>query len=106
MPPHPTLYIRREWYLMIGGFDPSFKISADYLSIIQLFSRADFKSVYLPRVFIKMRLGGKSNKSIKNIITKSKEDLRALKSTKQGAFLGYGALLWKNLSKVIQYRFF
>jgi len=100
MPAHPTLYVRREWYQRIGGFDINYKIAADYCSILQMFSQPDFKTVYLPRVMVKMRVGGASNRSLSNIVRKSKEDLDALRRSGVG---GIGALAWKNLSKVGQF---
>lgn len=100
MPPHPTLYVRKEWYDCICGFDASYKISADYLSILQLFSKDNFFSMYIPRALIKMRLGGVSNNSIKNIILKMREDYRAIKSTNTG---GLFTLFLKNLLKFPQF---
>jgi glycosyltransferase involved in cell wall biosynthesis len=100
MPPHPTLYVRREWYERIGGLNPHFRISADYLSILQLFSHPHFHAVYLPKVMVRMRLGGESNRSLRNIVRKSREDLVALQLTRVG---GVGALVWKNLSKLVQF---
>lgn len=100
MPPHPTLYVRKEWYDLIGGFNTSYRIAADYLSILQLFSHADLKTVYLPKVVVKMRIGGVSNRSLKNIIRKSSEDYRALKETGVG---GLGTLAFKNVSKIGQF---
>lgn len=104
MPPHPTLYVRREWYERIGGFDIRYRIAADYFSILRLFSQPDFKAVYLPEVLVKMRLGGASNRSLKAIIRKSSEDWRALRQSRVGALGGVGALIWKNLSKLSQFR--
>ncbi|MBK5912731.1 glycosyltransferase [Rhodocyclus purpureus] len=104
MPPHPTLYVRREWYERIGGFDARYRIAADYFSILRMFSQPDFKAVYLPEVLVKMRLGGASNRSLNNIVRKSREDLDALRRARVGAFGGLGALVWKNLSKVGQFR--
>jgi glycosyltransferase involved in cell wall biosynthesis len=104
MPPHPTLYLRREWYERIGGFDTRYRIAADYFSVLQLFSQPGFKAVYLPEVMVKMRLGGASNRSIANIIRKSREDLDALRKSDVGAFGGLGALFWKNVSKLGQFR--
>lgn len=101
MPPHPTLYVRREWYERIGGFDTRYRIAADYHSILRLFSQPDFRSAYVPEVFVKMRLGGASNRSLKNIVRKSREDLDALRRTGVG---GFGALAWKNLGKLGQFR--
>lgn len=103
MPPHPTLYVRREWYRLIGGFDIRYKISADYFSILQLFNNPEFKSVYIPKVFVKMRLGGISNRSLYSIIRKSYEDWDSLQRTGAGAWCGLRALIWKNLSKVRQF---
>ena len=50
MPPHPTLYVRRDWYRKIGGFDSRYRIAADYFSILSLFSQPGFKAVNLQLV--------------------------------------------------------
>ena len=100
MPPHPTLYVRKEWYERIGGFNTQYRIAADYLSMLQFFSNPDFNAVYLPQVLVKMRLGGASNRSLKNIIQKSREDYTALKSTGVG---GLSTLISKNLRKIGQF---
>lgn len=100
MPPHPTLYVRRCWYTRIGGFNADYRIAADYYSILQMFSEPDFKAVYLPEVLVKMRLGGASNRSLKNVIRKSREDLDALRRTNVG---GFRALVWKNVGKIGQF---
>jgi len=55
---------------------------------------------YLPEVLIKMRIGGKSNKSLKNILLKSSEDLKALKKNHLG---GLYTLFLKNLRKLPQF---
>ncbi len=103
MPAHPTLYVRRKWYSRIGGFDISYRIAADYLSILRLFTQPNFKTVYIPDMLVTMRLGGASNKSIKAIINKSKEDWRALRSCDFSILSSMRAITWKNLSKVSQF---
>lgn len=103
MPPHPTLYVRKEWYQRIGGFDDSYRISADYLSILRLFSDETFSSAHIPRVLIRMRIGGESNRSLRNIVRKSREDIRAMRAAGFGFFQSILALLWKNVSKVGQF---
>jgi glycosyltransferase len=47
-----------------------------------------------------MRLGGASNKSLKNIIHKSREDYIALRNNGVG---GLGTLFIKNISKLGQF---
>lgn len=102
MPPHPTLYIRREWYVRIGYFDTNYKIAADYHSILKLFGTPGFKTTYLPEVLVFMRTGGASNRSVKAIVNKSKEDFRALRSSGFSMTQATKALVWKNLQKIGQ----
>lgn len=104
MPPHPTLYVRREWYERIGGLDIRYRIAADYFSILQLFTLPGFKAAYLPEVLVKMRTGGASNRSLGAIARKTREDWDALRRIRVGAFGGVGAVVWKNLSKIGQFK--
>lgn len=103
MPPHPTLYVRRAWYERLGGFDINYRIAADYHMMLRLFTQSGLNPVYIPEVLVKMRLGGASNRSLSNVIRKSREDLDALRRTGVGTFGGWGALAWKNLGKVGQF---
>ena len=100
MPPHPTFYVKRDVYEKYGAFDTSFKIAADYDSILRFLGREKISTRYIPEVLVKMRLGGASNKSIKNLIQKSREDLKAMKNNGVG---DVGSLLVKNISKVPQF---
>ena len=103
MPPHPTLYVRRDWYEKVGGFDTRYKIAADYFSILRLFSMPNFNAVYLPEVLVKMRLGGASNRSMRAIASKSFEDWDALKRNGFSAIKALKALGLKNFSKLSQF---
>ena len=100
MPPHPTLFLKREVYQKYGLFDVSYRISADYDFMLRIFKDSELKLGYLLKVITKMRVGGASNRSIKNIIEKSKEDYRAIKSNNIGDFL---TLIRKNTSKLKQF---
>lgn len=99
MPPHPTVYLRRSVYTQYGMFDTSFRIAADYDFMLRIFRNNERKSVYIPEVLVKMRVGGESN-SIKNYIRKWKEDYRALKRNNMG---GLRVLAIKNVSKLKQF---
>ena len=100
MPAHPTLFLKKEVYQKHGLFDVSYRISADYDFMLRIFKDSELKFGYLPKVITKMRVGGASNRSIKNIIEKSKEDYRAIKSNNIGDFL---TLIRKNTSKLKQF---
>jgi len=77
----------------------SFKIAGDYDFMLRVLS-AGIRVKYLPEVLYKIRVGGESNKSLKNIIRKSQEDLRALKKNGVG---GLWSLFIKNFSKIGQF---
>ncbi len=105
MPPHPTLYLRRSVYARLGGFDTRYRIAADYDLMLRVLSQLPGRAVYLPRVLVRMRLGGESNRSLGSIARKSWEDYLALRRNGLGRPAGLGAmgaLAWKNLSKVPQ----
>lgn len=99
MPAHPTLFLKRDVYERFGRFDLSFKIAADYDFMLRVL-KSGIKVKYLPSVLYKMRVGGESNKSLKNIVRKSREDLRALRKNNVG---GVGSLFIKNFSKLGQF---
>ena len=100
MPPHPTIFMSAQ---AIRGtfFNTSYKISADYEFILRLFKFKSLKINYVPEILIKMRLGGISNRSIKNIIEKSREDYRALVEEKMKFPLLI--LFLKNIRKIVQF---
>lgn len=100
MPPHPTFFVKRSVYEQAGNFDTGFKIAADYDLILRCLGKHKVSTHYIPDILIKMRVGGESNKSLKNIIQKSKEDLRALKDNEIGHI---GSLFFKNISKIPQF---
>lgn len=100
MPPHTSLFLRNTVYQSSGLFDLEFKISADYDLVLRMLYRDKISLYYLPDVLIEMQTGGMSNRSIKNIIQKSSEDLRALRKNKLSFPLLI--LLNKNLSKLPQ----
>jgi len=102
MPPHPTFYMKRDLYKKHGLFDLSFNIAADYDSLLRYLWANEVEMSYLPKVVIKMRVGGASNRSLKNIIHKTKEDIKALKNS---SVFWPRALLFKNLSKISQFIF-
>jgi glycosyltransferase involved in cell wall biosynthesis len=100
MPPHPTLFLRKNIYERYGVFDTSFKISADYDAMLRYLKFGQIKLAYVPEVLVKMRVGGESNRSPRSIFRKSSEDLRALRKNNVG---GIGTLIAKNLRKFPQF---
>lgn len=100
MPPHPTLYLRREVFEAMGAYDTSYRIAADYEAMLRWLWHGRIRLAYLPQVMVRMRLGGVSNRSPGQILRKSCEDYRALRSNGVG---GLGTLFQKNARKIGQF---
>ena len=100
MPPHPTLFLRREVFVQHGLYDTSYRIAADYEAVLRYFGKGGIRAAYVPEVLVRMRLGGESNRSLRQLLRKSREDYRALRSTGMG---GFGTLALKNLGKLPQF---
>jgi hypothetical protein len=79
MPPHPTFFTRRLIYEKYGKFDLNYSFAADVELLARFLERFQIKSVYVPKIFVKMRFGGTSNKSLLNIIKQNIYIYRACK---------------------------
>ncbi len=102
MPPHPTFYVKRWVYEQHGTFNINYKIAADYDTMLRFLGKYKISSAYLPAVMVKMRVGGASNRNLKNIIRKTKEDYKAIQDNDFGNVF---TLMFKNLRKVTQFVF-
>lgn len=100
MPPHPTLYLRREVFDQYGLYDTSYSIAADYDAMLRYLVKGNISLAYIPKVLVKMRVGGESNRSLERIARKSREDLRALRANGVG---GVTTLAAKNIRKLGQW---
>ena len=100
MPPHPTVYVRREVYEQVGPYDEWFRISADYDMMLRIF-KAGYQTCYLPEVTVCMEVGGASNRNAKARLTKTQEDFLVLKKNHVGA--GLLTVACKQLRKIRQF---
>ncbi|MCW3114285.1 MAG: glycosyltransferase [Segetibacter sp.] len=101
MPPHPTVFIKKEVYEKYGLFNLKFKSSSDYELLLRLMFLKNIKVEYIPQVLVHMRTGGQSNKSISNRLAAHKEDYMAWLSN--GASPRWYTLAMKPLSKIMQF---
>lgn len=72
-PAHPTLYVRRDILRELGGFNTDYRYHADFDLMVRLFIAKRISSVYLPQVLVRMRTGGQSNRSLRNIYRGNRE---------------------------------
>lgn len=77
VPPHPSLFVKTKVFKEAGLFNLDFRLAADYEFMLRIFKKHSFISKYINRVIIRMRLGGATNQSFKNIWIQNVEILKA-----------------------------
>jgi len=77
MPAHTTLFLRKKVFEQFGFYKTDYKIAADFEFIARIFKSGQIQSVYLPKVLLRMAIGGVSTAGFKNTIRLNQEVLRA-----------------------------
>ena len=103
MPAHPSFYVKRELHTRFGLYKTDYKIAADFEMMIRLFFINKIKYIYVPMIFVFMRMGGISNKNIYSIYLLNKETLRACRENKIQTSMAQLSL--KYFSKIFEYIF-
>lgn len=101
MPPHPTFFVKKNIYDQLGAFNLELKSAADYEIMLRFIHKHKIKLGYLPKVIVRMRVGGMSNVSLNNRIKANREDKKAwiINGIKPKPY----TLLFKPLSKISQF---
>ncbi|WP_443945491.1 glycosyltransferase family 2 protein [Pedobacter sp. AW1-32] len=103
VPPHPSLFIKKTAYQQVGFFNTEMKLAADYDFMLRLFKLFGFKSAYLNCLFVKMRLGGATNASLKNIVNGNLEILQSWKNNGlEAPFLLMPKRIFKRLTQFLK----
>ena len=82
MPPHPASFIRKKTYLNNGFYKSSLSIAADFEMFLRLIYVKKKEFLYLNKIIVRMRSGGKSGKNLKTYFTSTKEIVSAFKWNK------------------------
>ena len=102
-PPHTAFFCKKRLFNKFGFFNTSYSIASDYdLMVRFLISSKTEKIKYLSLPVTKMKIGGKSNKSVKNIIKSNLEVIKILKTLKINNC--FKIIFFKIFSKFFQIR--
>jgi len=77
MPAHPSLFVCKRLFERFGAFKTDYAIAGDFEFIARIFARPSFNYGYLPKVLVKMRMGGISTQGWRSTLRLNKEVLRA-----------------------------
>lgn len=78
-PAHPTFYVKKDIYMKHGLFDLNYKLAADFELMLRLIEKVHISMFYLEEPLVRMRIGGVTNNSLKNIGKANLECIRAFK---------------------------
>ena len=101
-PPHQTFFVRSSIYKKYGNFNLKYCIASDVELMMRFLEVHKINAQYIPELWVKMRLGGTTNKNLKNIFIQNKEILYALNSHK----LNYNWIsffVFKIISRTLQF---
>lgn len=101
MPPHPSVYIRRELFGKYGLYKLGYDIAADYELLIRYLRMAKLRTRYLNECVVRMRMGGKSTRGWQSFKTLNKEIVRG--NRENGYFCCFPMLLPKYVFKVFEF---
>lgn len=77
MPAHPTLYVKKNIFNKYGLFKTDYRIAADFEFVARIFGKQTIQFHYIPKVLVRMRMGGVSTRNIKSNIVLNREIVRA-----------------------------
>ncbi len=78
-PPHPTFFVRSHVYKSFGNFNLNYPIISDVELMMRFLEINKIQTLYLNEVWIKMRIGGLSNKSFRSILQQNLDIICALR---------------------------
>ena len=101
MPPHPSVYIRRECFERLGDYALDYRIAADYALLVRFLRKARLNCRYVPMCFVDMRVGGMSTRNWRSNLLLNREIVRG--NREAGYFCCLPMLLPKYAFKVWEF---
>jgi hypothetical protein len=78
-PAHPTLFLKKKVYIKDGLFDIDYLLAADFEIMLRFIEKFKINIEYCRKPIVKMRIGGATSKSLKNIIMQNIKIINAFK---------------------------
>ncbi len=101
MPAHPTFYIKRSLLQQYGYYENHYYSAADYEFMARYLYKNRVSSYYLPKLIVKMRMGGQSNRNLHQRLRANRRDYLAMK--KNDIPFAFFVSILKPLIKVNQF---
>ena len=97
----PYIFVRKSVFKKYGDFDLNLKIASDVDLMMRFLEIHKVKSLYIPEIWVKMRMGGTTNKNLNNILRQNLEVISSLR--KNGLAVNYIFFINKIFSRTKQF---
>jgi glycosyltransferase len=78
-PPHPGLFVTKRGYNICGGYNINYRMCADFEFMLRAFEKKSLSNKFIDLTIVKMRTGGKTTSSLKNIFDGNNQIIQAFK---------------------------
>ena len=78
-PPHPAFFVKKKIHYKNGFYKTNIGNPADLRLMYRFFEKKKIKNLYVDKILVKMRYGGKSNKSLIEILRQNIQILKIFK---------------------------
>ena len=100
-PAHPAFFVKKEIFDKYGKYDLSYELAADFELMLRFVEKYQISNCYLPESIINMRLGGATNKNLRNILKQNMECFKAFKKNNLDVSVFYP--IFRLLPKIHQF---
>ncbi|MBK2028562.1 glycosyltransferase [Francisella noatunensis] len=100
MPPHPTLFVKKDIYQKYGVYRLDFKIAADYEIFVRFLLVNRLSYMYLNKCIINMLVGGVSTSNLQSKKIINQETMKALELN--GINANYLCISTKYVTKILE----
>lgn len=101
MPPHPSFYARRQCFTIYGLYNVNYGTATDYELMLRFIHTNKAPVFYLPRVMVKMLIGGLSNRQFSSRLKAWQNDYKAMRANK--LLFPLFSIVFKPLRKIFQF---
>jgi glycosyltransferase involved in cell wall biosynthesis len=101
MPAHPALFVAKRLFDQYGLFKPDYAIAGDFEFVARIFAKPTFRYAYVPKMLIKMRMGGVSTRGWRSTLLLNREFMRACRQN--GIRTNYFKLLSRYPAKMLEF---
>ena len=103
MPPHPTVYLRRDIFVKFGYYSLDYKIVSDFDFLLRVMYLEKINTIYIPSILVVMQLGGLSSSGFKSVFDLNRE---IVQSCRKNNVYTNKCLVWlKYIFKIFEWRY-